>query len=389
MNQTTAAPQPPRLRSLDVFRGFDIVLMFVVNLSADPTIPRWVEHAGWNDGKHGQGLADFVFPWFLFIMGVAIPFSMNSGRGRSLSPAAKVLEALRRGTIIYLLGILIFICKSAPERFGQAGTPISFDTLKHWDILPLIGFCYALGVVLSLFPRFAWVAFVAFVLVAKWWTMPDLTATVGLDRDQWMHARTDLEHSIRAIPWWGTMITQGLPAASTTVLGMLAGAWLRSTRTPLAKSTVLISAGALTTALALAVAMLPHGIPFSKDFFTSSYVLLSAGTAAVGLGLTHLVLDSLGWANRLPLSRVASFLEAFGKNAIAVYVVVEILWAAAWYRWIAMGPDGPGYLWSSYKAWLQHWTTPALGAWLAIAGYILLYSLFAATLHRRKIYLKV
>ena len=57
----------PRLMSLDAFRGLVIVVMFLVNVAGmDPAFPAWFAHRGWADGHMGNGLADFVFPCFLF-----------------------------------------------------------------------------------------------------------------------------------------------------------------------------------------------------------------------------------------------------------------------------------------------------------------------------------
>lgn len=61
-----------RLKSLDILRGMSIVLMIFVNFGGG--YYWWMDHAVWN----GIGVADFVFPWFLFIMGVCIPMSVRS-----------------------------------------------------------------------------------------------------------------------------------------------------------------------------------------------------------------------------------------------------------------------------------------------------------------------
>lgn len=386
-------PAAPRLLSLDVFRGSDIILMFIVNMSYDPTIPQWFGHAGWNQGRHGQWLADYVFPWFLFIVGVAIPFSMNSGRGKNLSAAAKLLSAFKRGTIIYLLGILIWICKSAPDSLDKPGSPIRLETFKHWDILPLIGWGYFAAVAIYCLPRavrvWASAAFALAVLVAKWAVMPDLTATVGLDRAAWVSARTDTEHAIRAWGWWGTLVTQGLPAAATVVFGVLAGELLRADASPARKFATLFLAGVAATAAAVAWAG-PGGFPVSKDFFTSTYVLLSAGTGAMLLALCYLLIDARPGPPRRVFRAVTLIPEAYGKNALAVYIAAELTWALAWTRWRLITPWGDGqHLWPASKAWLKHWTTDAAGAWLAIAGYVLIYAALALWLHRKKVYIKV
>lgn len=65
-----------RIRSLDTFRGISIVLMIFVNYGGGGY--NFFEHAIWN----GLTLADLVFPWFLWIMGVCIPMSLKSALNR-------------------------------------------------------------------------------------------------------------------------------------------------------------------------------------------------------------------------------------------------------------------------------------------------------------------
>lgn len=443
-----------RLVSLDAFRGLVIALMFFVNLSASrAAFPEWFGHAGWNGGRHGQWLADYVFPWFLFIVGCAIPFSMHGGRGRALSPAARVLAAVRRALLIYALGILIWMAKTAKDTLERPGTPITWQTLLHWDILPLIALGYLVAVALYHAPRWAQVGFVLLVLLAKFLTMPDLAATAGLERKLFMAARTDLEARTRELGFLGTAIAQGLPAAATVVLGALCGDWLRAgAASPVRRSGALLAAGGAMTAAALA--WTPWH-PVSKDFFTSTYVLLSAGTAAMLLALLHAAVDArrisrraacvggavalsgciaglwwaeaqtgmtaqqldaallclglavvglLGWAafdiwrDHRPRATLA-FFAIYGSNALAVYVLAELSWTLVWMHWRVMGPaEFGGQL--AFPALQAHWSAlarpllgPELGAgvgpWLASLTYVGLFWLLCWWLWRRKIFIKV
>lgn len=79
----------PRLRSLDTFRGLTIVLMIFVNSGGGRYW--WIEHATWN----GLHIADLVFPWFLWIMGVCIPMSVKSQLGRNTPKKDMLINVLR------------------------------------------------------------------------------------------------------------------------------------------------------------------------------------------------------------------------------------------------------------------------------------------------------
>jgi len=88
----------PRIRSLDTFRGITIALMIFVN---DGAGGYWfLEHATWN----GLQVADLVFPWFLWIMGVCIPMSIKSLEKRKVPTGVAFVQILRRSIVLFLLG---------------------------------------------------------------------------------------------------------------------------------------------------------------------------------------------------------------------------------------------------------------------------------------------
>ncbi len=439
--------------------------MFFVNLSGnDLAFPHWFEHAGWNKGNHGQFLADFVFPWFLFIVGCAIPFSMTSGRGCALSPAQRILAAAKRGLIIYLLGILIWIAKSANDGVTwtaagfapKPGTAITWSTFLHWDILPLIALGYFLAVCVYHIPtprrdaaeqrgsgaakwltaRWPWWLFVALVLIGKWLILPDLAATVGLPPNTFPTPRTDANHALRTMSmlggpldnFLGTAITQGLPAAATVVLGMLAGDWLRRatpapTVTPapsdaevrrarIRAALALLTSGVIATVFAMGWASPALGrSPISKDFFSPTYVLISAGSGAIVLSVFYLLLDALAikrwqWlalsvlctiaflgfalaftpiasasdpqhiariattialvtlaiilsiASTLAFARdrnapaTAPFLTIYGSNAIAIYLAAELVWTLFWTHFRVATPSaGAQHAFTALSLW--------------------------------------
>lgn len=394
-SHTTPSDPKSRLLSLDAFRGLDIVLMFLVNVAgADKAFPEWFEHRGYNDGKHGNGLADFVFPWFLFIVGCAIPFSMSSGRGAGRTSMQKVFTALRRGATIYLLGTLVWCayCAFKPDSPGRFHQPINYKIFLHWDILPLIGFGYATAAILWLLPRKVSLAFVAASLLFKWLSLtqlahPDLGKVVWTDSqsmDQWIK---------RSWGWFGVLLTQGLPAASLVVLGSFAGEMLRRGTWGLSRPendepVPPLIRGATLFTFGFVVSILSYGLhrwnmPYSKDFLTSSYVLLMAGTGSM-------VLAMLQWLVDVRQATTLLWLRIYGANAIFIYLLAELMWKMIFVRWYAVVPDGPStWLITAWKAWMQWPLGATLGSWAHVASYILVYWLVAAWLYRRKIFIKV
>src|SRR5437762_5964359 len=93
-----------RLVSLDVFRGFVIAFMILVNDPGDGPSSYWpLKHAEWN----GWTPTDLVFPSFLFIVGVAMAFSFTSRLQRGESRSRLLKHVLWRGLALFALGVFL------------------------------------------------------------------------------------------------------------------------------------------------------------------------------------------------------------------------------------------------------------------------------------------
>ena len=107
-------------------------------------------------------------------------------------------------------------------------------------------------------------------------------------------------------------ILSTLPAVATTLLGVLAGHWLRSSRRPLRKAVGLALAGVVSLALG---SLWGIWFPVIKNIWTSSYVLVAAGWSLLLVALFYWIMDVRGW------QRWASFFVVIGMNPILIYVV--------------------------------------------------------------------
>ena len=93
-----------RLISLDVFRGITIAGMILVNNPGSwSTVYPPLLHADW----HGSTPTDWIFPFFLFIMGVAIPFSLGRRREQSVPAGQLIRKVVVRTLIIFGLGLFL------------------------------------------------------------------------------------------------------------------------------------------------------------------------------------------------------------------------------------------------------------------------------------------
>jgi predicted acyltransferase len=314
---TASAPaSSTRLLSLDVFRGLTMAGMVIVNNPGDWGHVYWpLLHADWN----GWTPTDLIFPFFLFIVGVAITLSRRS---------ASTASILKRGAVIFAVGLFL------------AGFP-RFDP-SHWRIpgvLQRIAICYAVAAIYyrAVLTRrgaaaptpgrtgaYAPLAVAAAVLMLVYWAVMMLVPVPGGTAGN-LTAGNDLGAYVdRAIfgshTWKPTWDPEGLlstvPAIATTLLGTIAGLWMRSDATPARKAGVLALAGVV----AIAIGELWNvAFPINKNLWTSSYVMFTAGAAAVFLALCYWVLDVKQWR------AWAKPFVILGMNALALFAFSALM----------------------------------------------------------------
>jgi len=306
---------PGRLVSLDVFRGATIAAMILVNNPGSSAAYGPLKHARWN----GWTPTDLIFPFFLFIVGVSLVFSFASRLRRGDSRRALALHTLRRSATIFAVGLLL------------NGLP--HFTLATWRIpgvLQRIAIAYLAAAVITLYSRTnARIAWIAALLVGYWALMRFVPVpgygTPNVDIPL-LHPNANLAAYLdRKLMfghlWEGTRDPEGvlstLPAIATALLGVLTGEWLRSSQSPTRKAAAMLAAG-----VAGIGAGELWGVWFSinKNLWTSSYVLFTAGCALVCLAICY-------WATDVKLLRgrwTWPFI-IFGTNAIAAYVISEVL----------------------------------------------------------------
>src|SRR5450759_3648609 len=145
-------PSPARLMSLDVFRGATIAAMMLVNNPGTwSAMYRPLDHAEW----HGWTFTDLIFPFFIWIVGVAIPLSsarrLEQGQGRR----QLLLHALRRSVIIFALGFFLnsfsYFIDGSLFRDGFSAWFHNYATnVRVPGVLQRIGICYFIAMVIYL-----------------------------------------------------------------------------------------------------------------------------------------------------------------------------------------------------------------------------------------------
>ena len=294
-----------RLLSLDVFRGLTVALMIIVNTPGNREVYAQLDHSEWN----GWTLTDLVFPFFLFISGVSIVFSL-SRRLEKGETAGLVKQIFKRALIIYAFGMVL----NAIPNYHPA-------TIRILGVLQRIAICYFFGSLLFLKTTLkTQLAVAAAALLGYWLAMtcipvPGIGAGV-LTKDgslaSWLDRAVLGAHTYRSGVYDPEGILSTVPALATTLFGIFAGRWLRSAASQFNKVKGLLAAGAVSVALGELWGLV---FPINKALWTSSYVFLTAGLAALLLALCYWLIEIKeikAWGRPF---------EVFGVNAIAAYML--------------------------------------------------------------------
>jgi predicted acyltransferase len=299
--------RPPRLLSLDVFRGLTVAAMVVVNNPGTwQAVYAPLRHADW----HGWTPTDLIFPFFLFIVGVAIPLALVPTASRAL-----VLRIVRRAAVIFALGLVL-----------NAAFGVHPATIRIPGVLQRIAVCYLLAALLFMLTRARTQAVVAAALLAGYWAAMMLVPVPGYGAGDlskegnlaaWIDRAVLGPHVWRASRVYDPEgILSTLPALATVILGMLAGHWLRSARPLAQKSAGLLGAGLAGT---LAGLVWSAWFPINKALWTSSYVLFTAGLAGMVLAVCHHLIEALGWR------RWARPFAVLGTNALLLFFLSTLM----------------------------------------------------------------
>ena len=299
-----------RLPSLDMFRGLTIAGMILVN---DPGTWSHVyaplRHASWD----GCTPTDLIFPFFVFIVGVSMYFSLSK-YDHAISTEA-IRKIAIRTALIFLIGLFL-------TWFPFYQTPIS--QWRIMNVLQRIALAYGAGSVIALLtPRSAlWYAIGA-ILMFYWWAMWTFGGESPFSLEGNFARALDLkifgaDHLYQGygVPFDPEGLFHSIPSVATVLLGYQAGRLIKSIPERKEIVRLLLIAGTLGCGLGLAWDL---AFPINKPIWSSSYVVFTGGLAAICLGLCVEYYDVRGGK----IGR--TFLEVFGTNALFAYVLHGML----------------------------------------------------------------
>ncbi|MDZ7260848.1 MAG: DUF5009 domain-containing protein [candidate division KSB1 bacterium] len=366
---------PNRLLSLDAFRGLTIAGMILVNNPGTwSAVYPPLRHAAW----HGWTPTDLIFPFFLFIVGVAMTFSFAHRLARGDSKTKLYLKVIRRTLIIFGLGLFL------------NGFPyFNLSTIRIPGVLQRIALCYFFASIVTLEMRIKGQAIIAAFLLILYWVLMKLVPVPGygagvLEPEGNLAAYIDnaLLHGHLWKPTWdpeGLLST--LPAISTTLLGVLTGHWLHSSRSPIEKAAGLLVMGNFGLVVGV---ILDICFPINKYLWTSSYVVFMAGMALNFLGVCYWLIDVKGY------QRWATPFLIYGTNAIAVYVLSSLV-AEIMTTWKVTGADGSEMQLKTYlfEKLFASWASPINASLFFALTYVLIWLGLMALLYRKRIFIKI
>ncbi len=329
---STQLPQTHRLMSLDVFRGATIAAMMLVNNPGSwNAVHKQLDHAEWD----GWTFTDLVFPFFLWIVGAAIPFSTGRRLEQGQSRTELFLHVLRRAAIIFGLGFFLnslsLFLDASLWREGLLGWCQSY--LLHVRIpgvLQRIAICYLIASAIYLRAGVRVQVLSIFALLGGYWLLMMLVPVPGHGAgvlEKIGNFSQYIDNLVLNGPLIGTHVWKGgkvwdpegiistIPAIATCLFGILAGTLLRSKLIAEAKAAWLLATGPL---LLFVGVVMNAWLPINKSLWTSTYSVFMAGMAATCFGVAYWFIDVQGWR------KWAKPFAIYGMNAIAMFVLAGV-----------------------------------------------------------------
>ncbi len=319
----TGAEQPflqKRVASIDALRGFDmfwitggeVIIHALHKMDPGPTtnlLNVEFEHVQWA----GFHFYDLIFPLFLFVVGVVLPFSLGKRLEAGADRGQLYRHIVKRLAVLFALGLVY-----------NGLLNFNFHDLRIAGVLQRIALCYFFAALIVMNTKIrGQVAFFAGILLVYWVVMmlvPVPGAGAGVLTPQGNLASFIDRH---LLPHPYCCFAQGdnegilstFPAIGTTLMGVLAGHWLRSRRAPNRKILGLALAGVVSLLIGY---VWSFNFPIIKNLWTSTFVLYAGGWSLLLLALFYWIIDVQGYR------RWSFFFTVIGVNAITIYLVYHL-----------------------------------------------------------------
>lgn len=360
-------------------------MILVNNPGSWSSIYPQLEHAKWN----GWTMTDWIFPFFLWIVGVAMTLSFQKRKDRGETGVALMKHVARRAAIIFGLGLLL-----SGFPFGLLfGHQFSFSAWRIPGVLQRIAVCYLVASMIFLYTDMRAQIWWTVGLLALYWAALMLIPVPGYGAGileptgnicWYVDSNLLAGHTWSGAPAPG-FDPEGIPstlgAIATTLLGILTGHWLRTNRSQEEKTAWMFVAGNF---LLLAGAIMDIWLPINKNLWTSSYSIFMAGWALVCFATCYWLIDvkkHAGWSRPFVI---------YGMNAIAVFVLSGLVGRLLTLIKFA-GPEGnqitlKGYI---YNSWFVPYFSPVNASTMFAIAFIVAMFIVVWGMWKKRWFIKV
>lgn len=358
-----------RVHAIDALRGFDmfwiigadtfftsLLGLFATDWSSKLSLQ--LEHVAWE----GFRFYDLIFPLFLFLVGCALPYSLEKYRDK---PSDVYLRIGRRVLALVLLGLL-----------ANGILKFDWDNLRYAGVLQRIGICYGLGACIYLHTSVRWQAIICCgILLGYWAVLAWVPSPGGMAGDLSMEGNLAGWLDRKLLPgkilelYYGFGDNEGIlstiPAVATVLTGVLTAHGLRSPISQWWKLTGLLVTGLICLGIGYAWDL---WFPIIKNLWTSSFVMVTTGWSLILLAIFYGLIDILGW------KRWAIVFTVIGVNAITIYIAQ---------RFVDFDFMANYFLQGTVRL------AGAIGPTIQLAGVLIAKMLFLWLLYNKRIFLRV
>ncbi len=308
------SPARPRLGALDLLRGITVAAMILVNNPGNwNRVYPPLTHAAW----HGATAADFIFPAFIVVMGVAMSFVLQplarEGERHRIDAAI-----VRRAAVLIGLGLVLNVATAWPH-------PLS---ARIPGVLQRLGVTYLVAALIAVRTTPRQQGLLASVFLAAHWALLSAGGSLAPVTNLGAH----LDHRL-----FGTHLLNAagdpegalgtLSCVATALLGGCMGHWVRR-QLAAGRGAATVMAGVAATGLGAVVTGVIWSVwlPLNKALWTGSFAVLTTGAALLGLAACLVI-------ERTPLQRLLAPLLWLGLNPLAIYFLSELTAQVGQYRW--------------------------------------------------------
>lgn len=308
-------PFSNRLTSVDTLRGF--TMFFIIGgeriftsfyqvwpNTITEAVAKNMEHAGWK----GFYFYDQIFPLFLFLVGLLIPTVILRSKEKGKSNKEIFFHISKRTIVLILLGL----CNYGLLRFD-------WPAMRWSSVLGRIGICYFFASLLVLHTNWRVQLYIILAILIGYWAAVKFIPVPGYGPGVFTPEgclTTWVDQKIMpGTLGLGIYDRQGVlstfTALASTLIGVLAGHWLRTNRSENQKTLGFIVAGII---LLTAGWIWGQFFFISRNVWTSSFVLYTSGWSFLAMALFYWIIDVKGF------KKWTFFLVVIGMNAVTIWV---------------------------------------------------------------------